>query len=135
MKGSHKCGRIEHSIVAGQTAADIDRVRELKKKLELIYVELEPGIFASDKQDLARSKLLKLYQQFQYYCFFCLPLLCIVRYSLLNLSHHGVWPWVISFSLEWMVVRYIFWGSIETSEKSSCNKPDIRYLNTSFEKV
>lgn len=43
LKGSHKCGRIEHSMVAGQTAADIDRVRELKKKLELVYVELEPG--------------------------------------------------------------------------------------------
>uniref|UniRef100_K1S505 Ectoine hydroxylase n=1 Tax=Magallana gigas TaxID=29159 RepID=K1S505_MAGGI len=43
LKGSHKCGRIEHSMVAGQTAADIDRVRELKKNLELVYVELEPG--------------------------------------------------------------------------------------------
>lgn len=46
MKGSQKCGRIEHSMVAGQTAADINRVRELKEKLELVYVELEPGIFA-----------------------------------------------------------------------------------------
>lgn len=43
LKGSHTCGRIEHSMVAGQTAADINRVRELKKKLELVYVELEPG--------------------------------------------------------------------------------------------
>ena len=30
-------------MVAGQTAADIDRVEEIKKKLEVVYVELEPG--------------------------------------------------------------------------------------------
>ncbi|XP_062582255.1 L-proline trans-4-hydroxylase-like [Saccostrea cucullata] len=43
LKGSHKCGRIDHSMVAGQTGADIDRVRELKKKLEVVFVELNPG--------------------------------------------------------------------------------------------
>jgi hypothetical protein len=43
LKGSHKCGRIDHTMVAGQTAADIDRVEELKKKLELVHVELDPG--------------------------------------------------------------------------------------------
>ncbi|XP_048772375.2 L-proline trans-4-hydroxylase-like isoform X1 [Ostrea edulis] len=43
LKGSHKCGRIQHSMVADQMAADIDRVGELKKKLDLVYVELDPG--------------------------------------------------------------------------------------------
>lgn len=67
MKGSHKCGRIEHSMVAGQTAADIDRVRELKKKLELVYVELEPGIlnYIVHIQLLTLLKFSKSYQQFK----------------------------------------------------------------------
>lgn len=65
MKGSHKCGRIEHSMVAGQTAADINRVRELKKKLELVYVELEPGIlnYIVHIQLLTRLKFSNSYQQ------------------------------------------------------------------------
>ena len=36
-------GRIEHGIVAGQTGADIERVEEAKKHMELIYAEMEPG--------------------------------------------------------------------------------------------
>jgi hypothetical protein len=43
LKGSHKCGRIEHSTIADQIAADYERVGELKKKLDLEYVELNPG--------------------------------------------------------------------------------------------
>ncbi|GFO39837.1 ectoine dioxygenase-like [Plakobranchus ocellatus] len=43
LQGSHKCGRIEHLMVGGQTGADMVRVEELKKVLPLQYVELEPG--------------------------------------------------------------------------------------------
>jgi hypothetical protein len=45
LKGSQKCGRIDHTMVASQATADIDRVEELKKKLELVHVELDPGKF------------------------------------------------------------------------------------------
>ncbi|KAK3757506.1 hypothetical protein RRG08_050389 [Elysia crispata] len=43
LQGSHKCGRIEHLMVGGQTGADMVRLEELKKVLPLQYVELEPG--------------------------------------------------------------------------------------------
>ncbi|XP_005108978.1 L-proline trans-4-hydroxylase [Aplysia californica] len=43
LEGSHKCGRIEHLMVGGQTGADLDRVGELKKVLPLRFVELEKG--------------------------------------------------------------------------------------------
>jgi hypothetical protein len=43
LKGSHKCGRIEHVKVAGQVGADMERVDELAKSLPLEYVELEKG--------------------------------------------------------------------------------------------
>lgn len=43
LKGSNRCGRIEHLQVAGQTGADMARVEELMKTLPLEYVELEPG--------------------------------------------------------------------------------------------
>lgn len=54
-------------MVAGQTAADIDRVRELKKKLELVHVELEPGIFnfIVHIQLLTLLKFSKSYPQFE----------------------------------------------------------------------
>ncbi|XP_045196413.2 L-proline trans-4-hydroxylase-like isoform X2 [Mercenaria mercenaria] len=41
LKGSHKCGRIEHINVAGQVGADMERVDDLAKVLPLEYVELE----------------------------------------------------------------------------------------------
>ncbi|KAL5013080.1 hypothetical protein ScPMuIL_011631 [Solemya velum] len=41
--GSHKCGRIEHTRVAGQTGADLTRVEEILKKMPLSYVEMEAG--------------------------------------------------------------------------------------------
>lgn len=82
MKGSHKCGRIEHSMVAGQTAADINRVRELKKKLELVYVELEPGIlnYIVHIQLLTRLKFSKIvstvkdFKTFNIWLYFYLPM-------------------------------------------------------------
>jgi ectoine hydroxylase-related dioxygenase (phytanoyl-CoA dioxygenase family) len=43
LKGSHKCGRIEHGTSGTQTGADMQRVEQLMKRLELVYVELEPG--------------------------------------------------------------------------------------------
>ncbi|KAI8750808.1 ectoine dioxygenase [Biomphalaria glabrata] len=43
LEGSHKCGRIEHVMVGGQTGADLERVDQLKKVLPLEFVELEPG--------------------------------------------------------------------------------------------
>jgi len=43
LKGSHKLGRIEHGQVAGQTGADLERVEQAAKKLELVHCELEPG--------------------------------------------------------------------------------------------
>ena len=43
LKGSHKCGRLEHGQTAGQTGADLERVEALLQRLELVYVELDPG--------------------------------------------------------------------------------------------
>ncbi|XP_021358064.1 uncharacterized protein LOC110453446 [Mizuhopecten yessoensis] len=43
LPGSHKCGRIEHKMVSGQTGADLDRVAELCKQLPLTHVEMDAG--------------------------------------------------------------------------------------------
>lgn len=43
LRGSHLAGRIEHVLVGDQAGADIDRVNELAKRLELVHVEMEPG--------------------------------------------------------------------------------------------
>ena len=43
LKGSHKLGRIDHVLTGDQAGADLDRVEEIKKRLELVYVELERG--------------------------------------------------------------------------------------------
>ena len=43
LKGSHECGRIEHGVVATQTGADMERVEQIMKRLELVYCEMEPG--------------------------------------------------------------------------------------------
>ncbi|VDI31946.1 Hypothetical predicted protein [Mytilus galloprovincialis] len=43
IRGSHKCGRIEHKKVGGQTGADIERVELIKKKFPLEHVEMNPG--------------------------------------------------------------------------------------------
>lgn len=43
LPGSHKCGRIDHNPVAGQTMADMDRINEIMKIHPLKYVELDPG--------------------------------------------------------------------------------------------
>ncbi|HEY1742322.1 MAG TPA: phytanoyl-CoA dioxygenase family protein [Granulicella sp.] len=43
IRGSHKLGRIEHVLTGDQAGADQDRVDEILKRLELVYVEMEPG--------------------------------------------------------------------------------------------
>ena len=43
IKGSHLMGRIDHNKTGDQTGADIDRVNEALKHLELVYCEMEPG--------------------------------------------------------------------------------------------
>ena len=43
LKGSHLMGRIDHIKAGDQTGADIDRVNEALKYLDLIYCEMKPG--------------------------------------------------------------------------------------------
>lgn len=45
LRGSHKCGRIEHLMVAGQTGADMDRVTDIQNSgnCPQEVVEMEPG--------------------------------------------------------------------------------------------
>lgn len=43
IKGSHHLGRIEHVLTGDQAGADQDRVQEILKRQELVYVEMEPG--------------------------------------------------------------------------------------------
>lgn len=43
LKGSHHLGRIDHILTGDQAGADLERVREAEKVLELVYVEMEPG--------------------------------------------------------------------------------------------
>ena len=44
LKGSHRLGRIDHGLLDGdQVGADLRRVEEAKKHLELVYCEMEPG--------------------------------------------------------------------------------------------
>lgn len=43
IKGSHRMGRVDHGKTGDQTGADPERVAEAMKRLEHVYVELEPG--------------------------------------------------------------------------------------------
>jgi len=44
LRGSHLAGRVDHGILPGeQVGADMRRVEQMKRELELVYVELEPG--------------------------------------------------------------------------------------------
>ena len=45
LRGSHKCGRLEHGLVGDQTGADMEKVEALLDfyKLEVTYAELDPG--------------------------------------------------------------------------------------------
>ena len=43
LKGSHVAGRIDHVLAGDQAGANVERVQELAKRLELVHVEMEPG--------------------------------------------------------------------------------------------
>lgn len=43
LRGSHRMGRIDHGVAGAQTGADLERVDEAAKVLELVHVELDPG--------------------------------------------------------------------------------------------
>jgi ectoine hydroxylase len=44
LRGSHLAGRVDHGVLAGeQVGADMRRVEQMRKELELVHVELEPG--------------------------------------------------------------------------------------------
>lgn len=72
IKGSHKLGRIEHGVAGGQVGADMERVEEALKRMELVYTELNPGdtLFFhsnllhrsdSNRSDSARWSLISAY--------------------------------------------------------------------------
>ena len=43
VRGSHQLGRIDHVLTGQQAGADMERVAEIQKRLELVYVEMQPG--------------------------------------------------------------------------------------------
>jgi ectoine hydroxylase len=43
LKGSHLLGRINHVLSGDQAGADKERVKEVIKKLDLVFCEMEPG--------------------------------------------------------------------------------------------
>ena len=43
VRGSHQLGRIDHGVTGEQAGADQERVTEILKRMELVYVEMEPG--------------------------------------------------------------------------------------------
>jgi len=43
IKGSHKLGRINHILSGDQAGADMERVEEAKKRLDLVHVTMDPG--------------------------------------------------------------------------------------------
>lgn len=43
LKGSHLLGRVDHVLTGDQAGADMERVKEAEKRLELVYVEMDPG--------------------------------------------------------------------------------------------
>lgn len=43
IRKSHELGRIDHVLTGDQAGADMERVQEVLKKLDLVYVEMEPG--------------------------------------------------------------------------------------------
>jgi len=43
VRGSHHLGRIDHVLTGEQAGADLARVEEILKRLDVVYVEMEPG--------------------------------------------------------------------------------------------
>jgi ectoine hydroxylase len=43
IRGSHRMGRIEHGKTGDQTGADLERVEAALERMELLYIECQPG--------------------------------------------------------------------------------------------
>lgn len=43
IRGSHHCGRIHHQLTGDQAGADPERVAEIAKRFEHLYIEMQPG--------------------------------------------------------------------------------------------
>jgi len=43
IRGSHKMGRVNHVLTGDQSGADMERVEQALKRMDLVYVEMEPG--------------------------------------------------------------------------------------------
>jgi hypothetical protein len=43
IRGSHRLGRIDHVLTGDQAGAEMERVTEVLKRLDLVHVEMEPG--------------------------------------------------------------------------------------------
>ena len=43
LRGSHQLGRIDHVLTGEQAGADMERVKEVLQREQLVYVEMEPG--------------------------------------------------------------------------------------------
>jgi len=43
VRGSHRLGRIDHVLTGDQAGADLERVNQILQRMELVYVEMEPG--------------------------------------------------------------------------------------------
>jgi len=43
LKGSHKLGRVNHILTGDQAGADVERVKEARRRLETVHVTLKPG--------------------------------------------------------------------------------------------
>jgi ectoine hydroxylase len=43
IRGSHQLGRIEHTLKGDQAGADQQRVDRILERMELVYIEMEPG--------------------------------------------------------------------------------------------
>lgn len=43
LKGSHLAGRVDHILTGEQAGADLERVNALAARLELVYLDMEPG--------------------------------------------------------------------------------------------
>ncbi len=43
IRGSHKLGRVDHSLTGDQAGADLERVEKVLERLPLVHVEMRPG--------------------------------------------------------------------------------------------
>jgi hypothetical protein len=43
LRGSHQMGRIDHGLTGQQSGADLERVEQAKRRLELVQCEMQPG--------------------------------------------------------------------------------------------